>query len=117
MCDYEDVFQEFLGLPPKREINFCIELVPKTLLISKTSYRMVTTEMQELNKQVAELEYLGFIHPSTSPWGDPVLLVTKKYSTLRLCIDYRELNKVTTKNKYSFPHIDDLFDQLQRATA
>ena len=77
---------------------------------------MAPTEMLELKKQVQELEDLGFVRLSTSPWGAPVLFVKKKDGTLRLCIDYRELNKVTIKNKYSFPRIDDLFDQLQGAT-
>ena len=77
---------------------------------------MAPTKMQELKKQVQELEDLGFVRPSTSPWGAPVLFVKKKDGTLRLCIDYRELNKVTIKNKYPIPRIDDLFDQLQGAT-
>ena len=74
---------------------------------------MALTEMLELKKQVQELEDLGFVRPSTSPWGAPVLFVKKKDGIFRLCIDYRELNKVTIKNKYPLPRIDDLFDQLQ----
>ena len=73
---------------------------------------MALIEMQELNKQVQELETLGFVQPSTSPWAAPVLFVKKKDGTQRLCIDYRELNKVTIKNRYPLPKIDDLFDQL-----
>ena len=73
---------------------------------------MVLTEMLELKKQVQELEDLGFVKPSTSPWEAPVLFVKKKDGTQRLCIDYRELNKVTIKNRYPLPRIDDLFDQL-----
>ena len=111
--DFEEVFRDISGLPPKREIDFCIELVPGTLPISKTPYRMAPTEMLELKKQVQEWEDLGFVRPSTSPWGAPVLFVKKKDGTFRLCIDYRELNKVTIKNKYPLPRIDDLFDQLQ----
>ena len=114
--DFEDVFQNISGLPPPWEIDFCIELAPGTAPISKAPYRMALTEMLELKKQVQELEDLGFIRPSTSPWGAPVLFVKKKDGTLRLCIDYRELNKVTIKNKYPLPRIDDLFDQLQGAT-
>ena len=76
---------------------------------------MAPTEMLELKKQVQELEDLGFVRPNTSPWGVLVLFVKKKDGTLRLCIDYRELNKVTIKNKYDLPRIDDLFDQLQGA--
>ena len=72
--------------------------------------------MLELNNQVQELEDLGFVRPSTSPWGAPVHFVKNKEGSLRLCIDYRELNKVTIKNKYPLPRIDDLFDQLQGAT-
>ena len=111
--DFKDVFRDISGLPPKREIDFCIELVPGTLLIFKTPYRMAPTEMLELKKQVQELEDLGFVRPRTPPWGAPVLFVKKKDGTFRLCIDYRELNKVTVKNKYPLPWIDDLFDQLQ----
>ena len=77
---------------------------------------MAPTEMLELKKQVQELEDSGFVRPSTSPWGAPVLFVKKKDETLRLCIDYRELNKVTIKNRYPLPQIDDLFDQLQGST-
>ena len=87
--DFEDVFRDISGLPPKREIDFCIELVPGTLPISKTPYQMAPTEMLELKKQVQELEDLGFVRPSTSPWGAPVLFVKKKDGTIQLCIDYR----------------------------
>ena len=111
--DFEDVFHDILGLPPKREIDFCIEFVPKTLPISKTPYRMALTEMLELKKQIQEFEDLGFLRLSTSPWGAPVLFVKKNDGTFQLCIDYRELDKVTIKNKYPPPWIDDLFDQLQ----
>ena len=101
--EFKDVFQDISRLPPKREIDFCIELVPGTSLISKTPYRMAPTEMLELKSQVQELEDLGFIRLSTSPWGAPVLFVKKKDGSLHLCIDYRELNKVTIKNKYPLP--------------
>ena len=77
---------------------------------------MAPTEILELKKQVQELETLGFVRPSTSPWGAPVLFIKKKEGTLRLCIDYRELNKVTIRNRYPLPRIDDLFDQLQGST-
>ena len=76
---------------------------------------MAPVEMSELKKQVVELQQKGFIRPSISPWGAPVLFVKKKDGSLRLCIDYRELNRVTIKNKYPFPRIDDLFDQLREA--
>ena len=77
---------------------------------------MAPNEIEELKKQVEELEDLWFIYPSTSPWGAPMLFVKKKDGALQLCIDYRELNKVIVKNKHPLPRIDDLFDQLQGAT-
>ena len=83
--------------------------------ISMPPYRMAPAELKELKEQLQELLDKGFIRPSTSPWGAPVLFVKKNDGTLRLCIDYRELNKVTIKNKYPLPRIDDLFDQLQDA--
>ena len=98
--EFEDVFQSISWLPPQQEIDFFIELIPATAPISKALYRMAPTEMQELKKQIQELEDLGFIQPSTSPWGAPVLFVKKKDGSMRLCTDYRELNKVTIKNKY-----------------
>ncbi|KAL5540682.1 hypothetical protein UlMin_043334 [Ulmus minor] len=115
--DYLEVFPEdLLGLPPDREIEFEIELLPGSQPISKAPYRMAPAELQELKKQLQELLDKGFIRPSYSPWGAPVLFVKKKDGTMRMCIDYRELNKVTIKNKYPLPRIDDLFDQLQGAS-
>ncbi|TYK28231.1 pol protein [Cucumis melo var. makuwa] len=115
--DYPDVFLEELpGLPPYREIEFAIELEPGTVPISRAPYRMTLAELKELKVQLQELLDKGFIRPSVSPWGAPVLFVKKKDGSMRLCIDYRELNKVTVKNKYPLPMIDDLFDQLQGAT-
>ncbi|KAL4023067.1 hypothetical protein IC575_016815 [Cucumis melo] len=115
--DYPDVFPEELsGLPPHREIEFAIELEPGTVPISRAPYRMAPTELKELKVQLQELFDKGFIWPSVSPWGAPVLFVKKKDGSMRLCIDYRELNKVTIKNKYLLSRIDDLFDQLQGAT-
>nr|AAL79340.1 Putative 22 kDa kafirin cluster; Ty3-Gypsy type [Oryza sativa]AAM48279.1 Putative 22 kDa kafirin cluster; Ty3-Gypsy type [Oryza sativa Japonica Group]AAP53268.1 retrotransposon protein, putative, Ty3-gypsy subclass [Oryza sativa Japonica Group] len=90
-------------------------LLPGTSPIYKAPYRMAPVELKELKLQLKELEDKGFIHPSVSPWGAPVLFVKKKDGSLRLCTDYRELNKVTIKNKYPLPRIDDLFDQLQGA--
>ena len=116
VCEFEDVFPEELPeLPPQREIDFGIELIPGTQPISKAPYRMAPTELKELKLQLDELLQKGFIRPSVSPWGALVLFVKKKDGTLRLCIDYRELNKITIKNKYPLPRIDDLFDQLQGA--
>ncbi|KAL0554363.1 hypothetical protein IC582_008282 [Cucumis melo] len=115
--DYPDVFPEELpGLPPHREVEFAIELEPGTVPISRAPYRMAPAELKELKVQLQELLDKGFIRPSVSPWGAPVLFVKKKDGSMRLCIDYRELNKVTVKNTYPLPRIDDLFDQLQGAT-
>ncbi|KAA3473717.1 DNA/RNA polymerases superfamily protein [Gossypium australe] len=117
VCEYTDVFPEELpGLPPVREIEFGIELVPDATPISIAPYRMVPTELKELKAQLQELTERGFARLSFSPWGAPVLLVKKKDGTMRMCIDYRQLNKVTIKNKYPLPRIDDLFDQLKGAS-
>ena len=115
--EFIEVFPEELpGLPPSREISFKIELLPGTGPISKAPYRMAPAELKELQTQLQELLDKGFIRPSHSPWGAPVLFVKKKDGTFRMCIDYRELNKVTIKNKYPLPRIDDLFDQLKGAS-
>ncbi|KAL4037318.1 hypothetical protein IC575_000910 [Cucumis melo] len=115
--DYPDVFpKELPRLPPHREVEFAIELEPGTVPISRAPYRMAPEELKELNVQLQELLNKGFIRPSVSPWGAPVLFVKKKDGSMRLCIDYRELNKVTVKNRYPLPRIDDLFDQLHGAT-
>jgi len=109
-----DVFpEEIPGLPPRSKIDCEIELEPGAQLISKSPYMMALAELKELNVQLKDLLQKGYIRPSVSPWGATVLFVKKKDGTLRLCIDYRELNKITIKNKYSLPRIDDLFDQLQ----
>ncbi|RVW28572.1 Transposon Ty3-I Gag-Pol polyprotein [Vitis vinifera] len=114
--EYPDVFPEDLpGLPPEREVEFTIDLVLGTGPMSKAPYRMAPMELKELKVQLQELLDKGFIRPSVSPWGAPVLFVKKKDGSMRLCIDYRELNKVTVRNKYPLPRIDDLFDQLQGA--
>ena len=116
MRDFLDVFpDDLLGLPPEREIDFPIDLVPGTTPISLPPYRMSPAELKELKTQLQELVDRGFIRPSISPWGAPMLFVKKKDGTWRLCIDYRQLNKVTVRNKYPLPRIDDLFDQLQGA--
>ncbi|KAJ0770963.1 putative nucleotidyltransferase, Ribonuclease H [Helianthus annuus] len=112
--DFPQVFPEDLpGLPPHRQVEFQVELAPGAAPIARTPYRLAPTELEELSKQLQELLVKGFIRPSSSPWGAPVLFVKKKDSTFRMCIDYRELNKVTVKNRYPLPRIDDLFDQLQ----
>ncbi|WJZ83991.1 hypothetical protein VitviT2T_003625 [Vitis vinifera] len=116
MRKFQDVFPDELpGLPPHREFDFSIEVYPGTDPISVSPYRMALLELKELKTQLDELLGKGFIRPSTSPWGAPVLFVKKKDDTLRLCIDYRKLNRVTVKNKYPLPRIDDLFDQLKGA--
>ena len=113
MADFPDVFPEELpGLPPVREVEFNIELIPGAEPISKAPYRMAPIELKELKEQLQELLERGFICPSVSPWGAPVLFVKKKDGSMRLCIDYRELNKITIRNRYPLPRIDDLFDQL-----
>ena len=112
--EFPDVFPaELPGMPPDREIEFMIDLVPGTAPISKAPYRMAPAELRELRDQLQDLLDKEFIRPSVSPWGAPVLFVRKKDGSFRLCVDYRELNKVTVKNKYPLPRIDDLFDQLQ----
>ena len=116
--EFEDVFPKDLpGLPPDREIEFAIELIPGAAPVSKAPYRLDPVELKELATQLQELLDKGMIRPSVSPWGAPVLFVKKKDGSLRLCIDYRELNKLTIKNKYLLPRIDDLFDQLKDARA
>ncbi|TYK14495.1 putative polyprotein [Cucumis melo var. makuwa] len=114
--EYLDVFPADLsGLPPNREVEFTIELLAGTTPISQAPYRMAPSKLKELKVQLQELVDKGYIRSSVSPWGAPVLFVKKKDGTLRLCIDYRQLNKVTIRNKYPLPRIDDLFDQLRGA--
>ncbi|GJV23037.1 putative reverse transcriptase domain-containing protein [Tanacetum coccineum] len=108
-----EVFSEDLpGLPPTQQVEFQIDLVPGTALVSRASYRLAPSELQELSTQLQELSEKGFIRPSSSPWGAPVLFVKKKDRSFRMCIDYRELNKLTVKNRYLLLRIDDLFDQF-----
>jgi hypothetical protein len=113
--EFEDVFQEVLRLPPKRDIDFFVNLIPGAAPVSKAPYRMSTSELKELQLQLQELLRKGYICPSMSPWGASVLFMKKKDGTLRLCIDFRKLDKVTVKNKYPLSRIDDLFDQLKDA--
>ena len=111
VCEYEDVFpDDLLRMPPQRVVYFCIELHPSTSPISVTPHKMAPVELQELRAQIQELLDKGFIRPSTSPWGTPVLFAKKKDKTLRLCINYRQVNWVTIKNQYPLPRMDDLFD-------
>ncbi|GJY23588.1 putative reverse transcriptase domain-containing protein [Tanacetum coccineum] len=100
------------GLPPVRQVEFQINLIPGAAPVAQAPYRLAPSEMQELSNQLQELADQGFIQPSTSPWGAPVLFVKNKEGSFRMCIDYRELNKLTIKNHYPLPRIDNLFDQL-----
>nr|GFC27800.1 putative reverse transcriptase domain-containing protein [Tanacetum cinerariifolium] len=112
--NFPEVFlEELLGLPPTRPVEFQIDLVPGAALVAQAPYRLAPSEMKELAEQLKELSDKGFIRPSSSPWGAPVLFFKKKDGSFRMCIDYRELNKLTVKNRYLLPRIDDLFDQLQ----
>ena len=114
--EFPDVFlDEHPRMPPHREIEFSIDLVTGTAPISITPYMMAPAKLKELNIQLQELVDEEFIRSSVSPWGVSVLFVKKKDGTLKLCIDYRQLNKVTAHNKYPLPRIDDLFDQLHGA--
>ncbi|KAK1422572.1 hypothetical protein QVD17_17855 [Tagetes erecta] len=115
--EFSDVFpDELSGVPPEREIEFKIDLVPGANPVAKSPYRLAPSEMKELMSQLQDLLDKGFIRPSVSPWGAPILFVKKKDGSMRMCIDYRELNKLTIKNRYPLPRIDDLFDQLQGAS-
>ena len=117
MKGYSDVFSEEIpGLPLKRELDFTIEMVLGVVPNSKSPYRMNILELNELKSQLKELIDKKYIRPSVSPRGAPVIFVKKKDGTLRLCIDYRQLNKMTIKNRYLLPRIDDLFDHLHGAT-
>ena len=102
-------------MPPDRDIEFINDLVPGTLPISKRPYWMPASELAELKKQIDVLQEKGFIRPSLSPWGAPVLFVEKKDSSQGMHVDYRSLNEVTIKNKYPLPRIEDLFDQMKGA--
>jgi hypothetical protein len=116
VIEFPDVLPEELpGMPPNRDIEFVIELKPGTTPIYKTPYRMATPELAELKEHIKELLEKGFICPSSSPFGAPMIFVPKKDGTQRLCVDYHALNEVTVKNKYPLPRIDDLFDQLNGA--
>ncbi|GJV42375.1 putative reverse transcriptase domain-containing protein [Tanacetum coccineum] len=111
------VFPEDLpGIPPTRQVEFQIDLIPGVSPVVRAPYRLAPSEMKELSDQLKELSDKGFIRPSSSPWGAPVLFVKKKDGSFWMCIDYQELNKLTVKNRYLLPRIDDLFDQLQRSS-
>ncbi|GKB28817.1 putative reverse transcriptase domain-containing protein [Tanacetum coccineum] len=112
--EFSEVFPKDLpSLPPVRQVEFQIDLMPGVAPVARAPYRLAPSEMQELSDQLQELADRGFIRPSTSPWGAPVLFVKKKDRSFRICIDYRELNKLIVKNPYPLPRIDDLYDPLQ----
>jgi hypothetical protein len=114
--NFPDVFPEELpGMPPDREVEFFIDLLPGTAPLSKRTYRMSVEELKELKKQLTELQEAGYIRLSSSPWGALVLFVHKKDGSQRMCVFYRSLNDVTVKNKYLLPRIEDLFDQKRGA--
>nr|GEV00196.1 putative reverse transcriptase domain-containing protein [Tanacetum cinerariifolium] len=115
--DFLKVFPEDLqGLPSAQPVEFQIELIPGAAPVARAPYQLAPSEMKELSEQLQELSEKGFIRPSSSPWGAPVLFVKKKDGSFRMCIDYSELNKLTVKNRYPLPRINDLFDQLQGST-
>ncbi|GKE52511.1 putative reverse transcriptase domain-containing protein, partial [Tanacetum coccineum] len=112
--DFPELFPKDLPrLLPPRQVEFRIDLIPDAAPVARVPYRLSPSEMKELSKQLQELSEKGFIRPSSSSWGARVLFVKKKDGSFRICIDYRELNKLTIKNRYPLPRIDDLFDQLQ----
>jgi hypothetical protein len=114
--EYPDVFlTKYFGLSAQREVEFRIKCVSDTNPISKAPYKMAPSELKELKEQLKELLDKGFIYPSLSLWGAPVLFIKKKDMSMRMCINYCDLNKVTIKNRYPLPRIDDLLDQLQGA--
>ncbi|GKA16186.1 putative reverse transcriptase domain-containing protein, partial [Tanacetum coccineum] len=115
ICDFPKVFpEELLGLPPPRQVEFRIDIVPGVAPVARAPYKLAPSEMRELSVQLQELLEKGFTRPSSSPWGAPVLFVKKKDGSFTMCIDYRELNMLTLKNHYPLPRIDNLFNQLQR---
>ncbi|GKF64677.1 hypothetical protein Tco_0188125 [Tanacetum coccineum] len=111
--DFLEVFlEDLLGIPPTRQVEFQIDLIPSAAPVARAPYRLAPSKMKELSDQLQELSDKGFIRPSSSPWGALVLFVKKKDGSFRMCIDYWVLNKLTVKNRYPLPRIDDLFDQL-----
>ena len=117
LASFRDVFPDQLppGLPPSREVDHKIELVANSSPPSRPTFRMSESELVELKSQLAELTKSGFIQPSKSPFGAPILFVKKKDGTTRMCVDYRALNDITIKNSYALPRVDELFDRLQGA--
>jgi hypothetical protein len=116
VSEFPDIFpEELLGTSLDHKIEFVIELVPGTCPIFKRPYRMAANQLAEIKEKLQELLDKGYIRPSASPWGAPVIFVLKKDGMQRMCVDYRSLNEVTIKNKYPLPRIDNLFNQLKGA--
>jgi hypothetical protein len=113
--EYKDVFETPTKLPPNRPENFKIELEPGARPFTCPPYRLGPSEIEELKKQIEAMLKRGDIRQSTSPWGAPVFFVKKKDGGLRLCVDYRALNKVTIKNAHHLPHIDDMLSRMRDA--
>jgi hypothetical protein len=114
--DFPDVFLEELpGMPPDTEVEFVIDLLPRTAPISKWTYRMFVEELKELKKHLTELQEVGYIRSNSSPCGAPVLFVQKKEGSQGMCVEYRSLNDVTVKNKCPLLRIEDLFNQMRGA--
>ncbi len=115
--EFPDVMPEKLpeDLPPRKRVDHAIEVMPEMAPPAKAPYRMSHEELKKLKVQLEELLTKGYVEPNKSPYGAPVLFVHKKDGTLRMCVDYRALNKVTVKNRYPLPRIDDLFDRLSGA--
>nr|GFA73477.1 putative reverse transcriptase domain-containing protein [Tanacetum cinerariifolium] len=112
--NFSKVFPNDLsGLPPSQEIEFRIDLIRGAMRVTKPPYHLVPSEIKELSSQLRELQDKGFIRPSSSPWGAPVLFVKKTTGSFMMCVDYKQLNKLTIKNRYPLLSIDDLFGQLQ----
>ncbi|GJU77136.1 hypothetical protein Tco_1274206 [Tanacetum coccineum] len=112
---FPKVFPEDLpGLPPTRQVEFQINLVPGAASVARAPYLLAMSEMKKLSEQLQELSDKGFIRPSSSPWGAPVLFIKMRDGSFRMCIDYQELNKLAVKNCYQLPRIDDLFDFTMR---
>jgi hypothetical protein len=110
---FSDVFPEELpDMPPEQDIGFVIDLMPDTMPIYKRPYTMATQQLAELKEHGKELLEKGYVHPSSSPWGAPMIFFLKKDGTNRLCMNYHALNEVTVKNKYLLSWIGDLFNQL-----
>lgn len=115
-CEFPNIFlKDITSLSPEREVKISIDLVPRTTLVLVAHYQMSLIELRELKNKPKELLEMHFICPSVSLWGSQILLVNKKHGGMRLCIDYRRINKVTNKNMYILSHIDDLLDQLKGA--